>query len=203
MIRSLKALGLSMVAALAFSAMIASAAQAEGKFVAEEYEQINATAGANPLALKMGNGARTIRCQNESLAAALVGPTETLTVTPAYAGECIATGNTPTTITQNGCTYTWVVVTKTTGTEAINCPAGAEINIRVYENTKRKEEGISLCEYGIPSHGPLSGLGFTNLGSGKTAYVSMSVNISSIPVNSFKGSLALCGIAGGTSGVFS
>ncbi len=179
MIRSLKTLGLALVAVLALSAMVASAASAAPKLtpVPEEYpvtlkgEQMT----TNTLALE---GGRKVECTGATFAGTIASKAEAeeskLTVEPAYSG-CTATilGNKDlATITLNGCDYLLTSSETTTGTIAaegwevtgkevhLQCPAGASIEIHVFTTEANDLSNTPLCTYKIGAQTPTGDLDY-------------------------------------------
>lgn len=175
MIRSLKTLGMALVAVLALSAVVASAASAAPKLtpVPEQYPVTlkGSQTVANVLEL---NGTRPTSCAvatfEGTIANKAAAETSELNVTPSYA-NCTTTilGNKdPATVTMNGCTYQlkatettkekiaeegWEVTGK--GIE-IKCPETApgsgvfeEIEVHVYESEAADKANEPLCTYKI------------------------------------------------------
>jgi hypothetical protein len=166
MMRKIKALGLAVGATLALSAALASAAQAEtGVLTAQQFPAI--VTGEQQGGPTFDIGAppfRNVECGTSDLDATLNGPTDPVTFTPTYENCRSEPGFTPVTITMNGCDYTvgftrpgttgWPVTTG--GLHAwINCPAGQQIEIHVYENAVRHAENVSTCTYDIGPQGPV------------------------------------------------
>ena len=166
MTRTLKALGLATLAMAALVAVMAPAAQAQtGVLTATEYPAIltGEQPGA-PVAFDIGSPPlHTVTC-NSRLDGTLPGPMDPVTLKPTY-GACLSDpAGTPTTVTLNGCDYV-VGFTKpgttgwgpTTGDmkARINCPAGQQIEIHVYQNGVEHQNNNSTCTYDIPPQGPV------------------------------------------------
>jgi hypothetical protein len=165
MIRKLKLLGAMAGVVLAMSAVMAAAAQAQtGVLTAQQYPAI--VTGEQPFGqvFDIGEGPlQRITC-GSNLDATLFGPTDPVTFTPTY-NNCVSDPmQTPVTITLNGCDYT-VGFTKpgttgqpiTTGTMQawVNCPAGQQIEIHVYQDPFAHAGNVSICTYDIAPQGPV------------------------------------------------
>jgi hypothetical protein len=158
MTRNLKALGLALVAALALSAMAASAAQAEvekGTFTAGVTPSKHTTstlhgkqigvAAENYFEINKEEASR-VTCTNSGVGftSILVGGTaKQLTVAPTST-ECVS-GSLPMTFNTNECDYTFtqpetIEGGKYTGKVDLFCPAGQKIEIDVYLEGKLHEE---------------------------------------------------------------
>jgi hypothetical protein len=151
MIRKFKTLGIAMVAVLALSAVVASAASA-ANFTASKYP----TAGTAESAL--GNDdfkteAGSVECKAHFLTGSLSEPAASITVTPTYTG-CKAFGFLNATVNMNGCDYTFY----TTGVVDVKCPAGKSIIITA-----------STCETTVPAQTGLSTVDLKNNGTGISA----------------------------------
>jgi hypothetical protein len=165
MTRMLKTLGLMMAVAAATVAVMAPAAQAETGALTSPVFPVFVTGpqGGGGPTFDIGNGPlRTVNCEAK-LEATLVGPTDPVTFTPKY-NNCTSEpgGVTPVTVTMNGCDYL-VGFSKpgTTGPAAptglmhawIQCPAGQQIQIHVYENEFAHMANVSTCTYDIAPQG--------------------------------------------------
>ncbi len=103
MIRNIKILGITVVAAMALSAVVASAAMAVPQFTASTYPaQVTGTSAVGAEKFKTDGG--TIECKGHFLSASLGAANSTLTVTPKYS-ECTAFGGLNATFNTEGCTY--------------------------------------------------------------------------------------------------
>ena len=197
--RNLKALGLTLVAALALGSVVASGAQAEGKFKAGKYPASLAGTSTGAHVFSFAGGVRKISCGESTFRSS-----EELTAESESAGIwwnyylCSVNGGLPFRMSPYGCSLTWSVSkvlspTTATGAQTYNCPGAGEFQFSIYANAEKEEENIPLCKYGIPSQGPLATIGYENLGSGSTANVNMAINVSSIKVNVLKGGKLICG----------
>jgi hypothetical protein len=166
MTRNLKLLGLAVAAVLSMSAVLASAAQAEtGVLTAPQFPAI--VTGEQPGGVTFDIGEppfRNVTCGISRLDATLVGPTDPVTFTPTYANCASDPGPTPVTITMNGCDYVigfgrpgTTNQPATTGTMHawINCPAGQQIEIHVYQDEFAHAGNVSTCTYDIKPQGPV------------------------------------------------
>lgn len=146
MTRKFKTLGLTLVAVLALSAMVASAASAAGQYTAASYP--TSGTGHSPAGndvFKTEGG--TVEC-TATFAATLNAPTSKLTVVPTYTG-CKAFGFAAATVEMDECDYTFETPAKTatshlwTAPVAVDCPAGKEITVIA-----------GNCEIRIPAQTP-------------------------------------------------
>jgi len=163
MTRLLKALGIAM-SAMAMLAVMASAAHAAtGTLTAQQYPA-TITGGQLPGAsFDIAN--RNVECGTSDLTATLLGPTDPVTFKPIYGGCISNPGALPVTITMNGCDYvvgvskpgTTGIVPPTTGRMDawLNCPAGQQLEIHIYENAAKHAENISTCTYDVGPQGPV------------------------------------------------
>jgi len=138
MTRKLKTLSVALFAALALTAVMASAAVADGEYTAAEYSTTGTAES------EIGNDVfetegGTVECKSH-FAATLSAPSSHLTVTPTYT-PCKAFGFAHATVTMEECDYTFE--TPTVGTThagppvshtwtihvKVKCPAGKEIKV--------------------------------------------------------------------------
>ncbi len=165
MTRNLKLIGLVVGAVLSMSAVLASAAQAEtGVLTAQQFPAI--VTGEQPAGAVFDIGEppfRNVTCGSK-LDATLFGPTDPVTFTPTYNNCTSDPGVTPVTITMNGCDYTvgfgrpgTTNQPATTGTMHawVNCPAGQQIEIHVYQDAFSHAANVSTCTYDIKPQGPV------------------------------------------------
>jgi len=187
MTRKFKILGLALCAA-ALAVVAPAAAQAETGVLTtagfpsivtgEQQGGVTFDVGAAPI--------RTVTCAS-NLDATLFGPTDPVTFQPTY-NNCSSEpgGLTPVTVTLNGCDYTFGFTRPgttgslpTTGTMQawINCPAGQQIEIHVYENAFLHAANISTCTYDIGPQGPVpAGIYHNTAGAGMIPDVDATVN---------------------------
>ena len=165
MMRKIKALGIVVGATLALSAALASAAQAEtGVLTTGGFPSIVTGEKVNAGPTFDVGVVRNVTCATSDLEATLFGPIDPVTFKPRYEGCTSEPGVTPVTVTLNGCDYTIGFSRPgTTGTPMttglmhawLNCPAGQQIEIHVYENAVQHAENISVCTYDIGPQGPV------------------------------------------------
>jgi hypothetical protein len=158
MIRNFKALGLALVAVLAMSAVVASAAQATGKVTATEGGAVvlkGEQVGANTLTV---GGVRTVSCSEAKLEKALAAGEQLTTVTNITAkyDSCTGNGETTATVNMTSCTYTLESTVNEgatgKGTAKIACStAGDGIDVDIYEKGVAHETAKALCRYKIPA----------------------------------------------------
>ncbi len=182
MIRSLKTLGLALVAVLALSALVASAASAKPKLTPENETDYPVVLKAhqkegvtNQLDLE---GGRSVKCGTATLEGTIANKaaaeTSEVTATPTFA-ECTATilGNvTPATITINGCKFKLTADETTSGTIAsegwevtgsvhIECEAGKELEIHVWQTSaKHLANETPICTYKVAPQTPTGDLDY-------------------------------------------
>ncbi len=204
MSRRRKALILVLVPTLVLTAY--AAAQALGaKFTAGKYVATVTGTSTNTSVFKVASGAREISCTGTAVNGSLSAASETLSVSGEGSPSlCKSNGLAlPVTGTTNGCTVTATITSfgGTTGSAstAIDCPAGKELEMRVYENATKHGEAIAFCEYGVPAQGSLKTIETHNSGSGSSEEIIATVSVSEIKVNVLKGTLLACGAAAGKS----
>jgi hypothetical protein len=165
MIRNLKALGLMAVAALAMSAMFASAAQANnagtGTYTCGKTSPLTHTTciiHGEQYGTTAENffeaGGEKIHCENKGVtytSHSANGTSADLTVTPHYK-DCTTASNLPATVTMNGCTYTFTRPTTTGGTPKwdatvdLVCPVGVVgVDIHVYLFGTPTSHSVQVC----------------------------------------------------------
>jgi len=162
MIRNIKKLGLAMVAVLAMSALVASAAQA-GKVDVPSTATLHGSQveGSHTFTLT-DNSNLTTKCTTATCTAVgtVADGAETIEIHPEYSG-CTAFGIASTTITTTGCNYLFHIGANTSGTfdgtVDVNCGSGSI----VISN--------ALCEVKVDTQSGLYGGKLTNCvaGSGK------------------------------------
>ncbi len=203
MIRNLKALGLAVVAVLAMSAVVASAASAEtGTVTAESYPAKLTSTQVGTNELSIGNGARKVSCTTATVSGELTAATTTLTLTPTYT-NCTSTGALPATVTLNGCDYllhpTKVTATTGTGTVDVVCPAGKEITVDIYSSSEHIPANIK-CEYHIKAATGYAAGEYHLIGAGTTREIQATLNVVKIHTVNTVGSKLLCGLAAAETG---
>ncbi len=171
MIRSIRILGLGLLAALSVSATAAPAASAN-PFFHSEFAGIFLTGGqtgmvANTLTTDLG----AMKC-NVVRFDGSQGPmtTTTMTLKPTY--EQCKIGMQNALVTLNGCRYTFHLEEQEEPIEArmgIECPMEEEIEIDTHE-----------CTITIPPQEPLTEITFTNEGVGTTRSVIADLNVSEL-----------------------
>jgi hypothetical protein len=174
MIRILKTLGLALGAMATMVALAAPAQAATGQL----------TAGANPAIVTgpqvmgptfdIGAGPlKVVSCEGASLNGTIAGATDPVTLTPKYLNCTSEPGAMPVTVTLNGCDYNFGVSQPGTTQEPagtgklaawIICPAGAMIQIHVFENAFTHAGNMPLCTYDIGGQGPVLAGIYHNVG---------------------------------------
>ena len=159
MIRNLKSLGLALVAVLAMSAVVASAAQAVPSFTASAYPATGTgsnKAGSETFTTEAG----TVQCDSH-FEGTLTEASSTLTITPKYS-ECTAFGFLNATVETEGCTYVFHA-TEQVSAGVYNshvdvvCPEGKSIKIVA-----------ATCKAEVKSQNGLTTAKSTNSGSSVT-----------------------------------
>ncbi len=218
MTRNLKTLGLALVAALALSAVAASAASAnppkDARLTLDAEEGYTATitgtqteAEDNEFVLP---GNRSVECEK-------INYTGTYTeeeanegrgsVTPEYE-NCHAEilGNiTPMTITTNGCyseftygNYISPTQASATTTKHLRCPEGHQIEIHVWQTeSKHLNNEATVCTYGIPPQTIEGTVNFTISGAVGHPHTFLTITEEDLPieVKRLSGTLTNCGAA--------
>jgi hypothetical protein len=166
MTRILKALGLAMAAMATMVAVTAPAAQAEtGALTTVGFPAIVTGQQAPGVTFDIGAGPiRTVSCATSDLETTFNAPAlDPVTFKPRYEG-CTSEpgGMTPVTVTMNECDYL-IGFGKpgTTGQQQgtgtmhawVQCPAGQQIEIHVYQNAFAHAMNISTCTYDIGPQG--------------------------------------------------
>jgi hypothetical protein len=200
MIRNLKALGLAVVAVLAMSAVVASAAQAEaGTVTAEKYPVTLTGSQVGTNELVVGNGARRVSCATANAHGTLAAASTSLTLTPSYS-TCTSTGGLPVTVTVNGCDYNLAPTKVTATTGNVICPAGKQLVVDVYATAAKHTENVRACEYQIGEQKGLSAGEYHLEGAGTTREITATLNVTNIVTKNTIGSKLLCGLAAGETG---
>jgi hypothetical protein len=186
MIRKSKALGLALVAVLAMSAVVASAASAS-KFESAKYP-VNLT-GSQSTTHKFTAGGTEVTCKSATFKGSASGASETQTIHPEYK-ECTAFGFLGATITTTGCDYKFHAGAETgtnkhAGTVDVVCEAGKAIKV-----------SASTCALEIKGQNGLSAVSFLNETSGANAgKVTVGANVASIAYTTTQDGF-LCPLAG-------
>ncbi len=219
MTRSLKILGLALVALLAMGAVMASAAFAaeQPRLTVESYPAAlsgEQTAGAtNELALE---GGRTVKCETVKYTgtyteAEAKGEPWSGTVKPEYI-NCTATilGNpTVATVTVNECTLTFTASTYVSETEAtgkevhVLCPAGKVIEVHVWQ-TKEKDEKkeAPICTYNVAPQTVAGNFTYKISGTAETPHTYLTVmGKGAVAVTRTTGTVTNCGAASQTGSI--
>jgi hypothetical protein len=201
MIRNIKALGLAVVAVLAMSAVVASAAQAANQIQASEYPATvtGTQTGENVLS----NGVRSVSCAKANLVGELAAASSTLTIAPEYS-ECTGNANTTATVNTAGCTYTLhseeVTTTTGNGKVTITC-AGEGIIIDIWATGKSHSEA-KLCRLVVPSQGPKAIGEYHVREEGGVKYLEMTLKSETLTVKRTEGTALNCGAAEKTNATY-
>lgn len=169
----LKMLGLAIVAALALSAVVASAASAS-KFQSANYPAKITGSQVGEHVFTIESELKT-KCKKATFEGSLSAASETLTITPTYS-ECTSFGISST-IKFNECTYVFhagaeLSANHFAGTTDVSCPAGKVITITT-----------ATCEVQVGAQTGLGSLEYVNEASGK---VTVKANVTGIKYNKTK-----------------
>jgi hypothetical protein len=182
--RTLKALGLALIAVIALSAMTASTASAQtngtltsasspvwlhGDDEAETTTPLTAFGGTTECPVVTYSGGKVNGTTMQGHHEGLVTPTSTFTLTPKYSG-CLASGVLPETITMNGCDYV-IHIGPTVGasndlysvTADLVCPEAQEVTIDIFGDAGHT---VPVCTIHIPPQSGLTGGMLTDMPSG-------------------------------------
>ena len=151
MIRKFKTLGLALVAVLAMSAVVASAASATN-FTASDYPTSGTASSAKGNDDFKTEGG-SVECKAHFHAGPLSEASETVTVVPTYS-ECQAFGFLGGSVDMNGCDYRFY----TSGTVDLVCPG-----------TKKVVIVGATCEVTVAAQNSLSKVDLANSGNGISA----------------------------------
>ena len=169
-----KSLGLALVAALAISAMVASLAsadefQSESEGITLVGAQEKHKEGEVEKFDRFATSGGVVECTTVTYSGSQSSKkASSLSVKPAYSG-CSFAGLTAE-VQPNGCEFVYTFVEATTnGEEELKCPAGEELTIMAGPVATRR------CVIHVSTQ-KVGGIIFTNLGSGKTREVLISVN---------------------------
>jgi hypothetical protein len=171
MIRNLKSLGLALVAVLAMSAVVASAASAAIEYTSSPSPQPATGSNASGKETFTTPGG-TVQC-NSHFAASVTTGSKSLTVTPSYE-TCVAFGFLNANVVENNCDYVFKPATKLAtdhyshGVD-VSCPAGSAIVITA-----------GTCEVQVPAQTGLSSVTTQNVAGGAVTVVP---NVGSITMN--------------------
>ena len=202
MIRNLKALGLAVMAAFAFSAVAASGAQAltvdAPGAVTITGEQLTLVPPHDDHEFTLSSG-RGFTCNNAVFDGTVNDGDTFITVTPTYSG-CFSNGTQPTTVTHNGCDYKFYGgTTEPDSTHAfhkvtvdLECPKDKDIEVHVYSSHANHTAGTVLCTYTIK---PFVGTHENTLENttGTIKDLDLTTTVSNIPVTRVTGSALVCG----------
>jgi hypothetical protein len=134
---------------------------------------------------KFGTAYGTVQCETAQFSGEPSAASTEVSLQPSYSGSCTSNGLTGTTVAMNGCTYVAHIAASGppyTGTADIACPAGKSMEIVM------KVLGTTKCTWAIGAQSGLSGLTFTNSGSGVNRQVTVGYNLSGIAYHQQEGS---------------
>lgn len=154
--RTLKALGIALMAALAMSAVVAAAAQAKdtGNFTEANGEYPAHLTGEdeagklNAFTTPGVSADAAVECSEATYTGELEKEAFEVTITPTYHG-CENQEGRDVTVTTNGCAY----IFDGNGTVDIECPDGKEIEVHVYSFFDPNHEGTPVCTVKVPEEG--------------------------------------------------
>ena len=209
--RNFKTLGLALVAALAMSAVVASAAQAGPAAITVEGGGTailtgKQEAGTNTTFTRQG---RTVTCHSESLEATVSNKATTATVTPKYSNCTSSLG--PATVTMNSCDYIFHLEGDATGgedtwtaTADLDCTTpGDKAYIHVYSSTTNHTNNVVLCTYEFEEQPGLGTIELTNKSADATTpkdWITADIEVEGIDSKRTAGSTLICGSENDTAG---
>jgi hypothetical protein len=196
MIRNIRVFGLSLVAGLAMTAVVVSAAQATPTIESSEPGIVEGTASEKPMLWAAGG--RTVECE-APLYNAFGGKQTELTVDPTDS-PCTGTfagKKGPATFVSNHCEYIYKNLatsgTSWTAQMDILCEnPGEEMDISAYENEASHKAKKTLCTVQIPKQLNLGTVMFSNMTGSKPADVTINMTLSGIQLN-ISGPSFICG----------
>jgi hypothetical protein len=207
MTRNLKACGLALVAILAFSGIIASAARAETPaWLTAESFPVHLD-GEQLVANVFEREGRKVTCEVATLTGTIQSQIDatTATLTPTY-GNChaiILGVKFPATVTMNGCKYVFHLTADFinnahtfTALSDLECTSPNEVEVHIYENAAKHTAGTSMCTIKIPPQNGLKTIDLTNKSAGGTTpkdYIEAHINVAGI-TSSVSPTNATCGL---------
>ncbi len=181
MTRTLKTLGLALLAVFALSAVAASAASAD-LFTSPNNSTFltgaTVTTSGKPT-FEPAPGAGGVECAKGTYAGTGTGTsTEEVTVHPVYDGPCTFGGTAPATVNTDGCDY--VLTGRTDGgndaTVEVECTSGKEITVSVWIVANHGTEPADVVLH-IPGGQLLKGVHYTNKNTAENAAGSETVTV--------------------------
>ena len=140
--------------------------------------------------------AGTVKCSSIAYSGKVAAtPISEMSLTPTYGG-CTAFGF-PGTVHANGCSYLLKVVSEATGTVDIVCPEGKELTVTA------ASAGTPKCTLHVPGGQTLGTATFHNLGSGSTAEIEVTTNLTGIKYSHTQGTgIGSCPSGSATNGSY-
>jgi hypothetical protein len=196
MTHNLKIFGLTLVASLAMSAMVASAASATAFWFTSEVTPTTLT-GNQPAKFfdKFKTDSGTVTCEKATYTGTQTGKTATtITIIPKYE-ECEIAG-VPAIIDMNSCdyeftTHTKIGTTEFTVTTTINCSGTNEIKVTIIP-----PGGTTKCTVNIPEQTIATGVTLTNGNNGSTGKTDITADVSINPTFANPGGIKYSETAG-------
>ena len=183
--RTFKVLGLALVAVLALSAVIASAASAAENFVAEEAATVSVSSNETQVFTYTAGGAQ-VKCTGTQVSAAVTTSSPEVTATPSYSG-CTGPGGITAHVQFNGgCDFLFTI-----NGQVHVCPGGGTVTIVV----------TGLCTYHFSAQ-TVSVVTYDNIGSGTTKEVKLTPEVTGITATNTNPGF-LCGPESSTTGTYS
>jgi hypothetical protein len=172
MIRSLKLLGMALVAALTMSSVLAVAASAD--LMTSEKAGVTTITGQQEGTNVMKVHGGEVKCTTITYSGSFTSGASSTTVTPTYSG-CVHAGLTST-VDMNGCIYKGNITGggSTSGSFDIVCEGTNEITVTV------PSVGTKKCIIHIPPQTDLTNVTGTNIGAGTTREGTADININNI-----------------------
>lgn len=190
-----RALGASLLAALAIAAAVAPAAVAQPKIEVSEHAILIGVSGTPHV---LASGSRKLECE-AAVDGGLSSSTSELTVAPTFS-NCKANVfglPRPATFTANHCEYTYqnmaTAGTDWTATVDILCEnPGEEMEAHIYESEAKHKEKSSLCTVRVPPQQDVGTVVFSNMTGSEPADITIDMTLASVQYN-VTGSIFACG----------
>jgi len=182
--RKIKALGLALMASLALTAILASAASAAGTFTSSSTHTILSGTQTGKLGFTPGSGMGTTDCTTVTFSGTSSATSETdWTIKPTYSG-CIDSFGRTVDIDNEGLTYTFTANTNAGGTSDLHISGGMKETVT--------SGGSVVCTVTISVTQTANGITYKNLGG--TSGVEVRINTTNMK-STVEGGFFNCGTA--------
>ncbi len=189
--RSLKALGLALVAALAMSAVAATGASAQ--FESEAADTVLDVTSNETQKFTYSSGGIAVECNEVTVESTVAGTATTeVTAIPHYT-DCEPILGNATAIDFNSCAYVFTLADNaTTGTAHIECDSGDSVTVTVGASG-------SLCSFHIGAQ-TVGNITYSVVGSGSSREIKLHPTVTGIDAT--RTGSALCGAASSSTGTY-